>query len=112
MNASLQRVFDEAGTDPSPSPCRVSGKLAEKKTGNGIGRLPGADRPRQNCRDNRRWCQTVVADHPSGIMHDKHRCKSFLLIGKGACLQPMIKRRLAAGKLGNIMRGGNRFGRR
>jgi len=42
-------------------------------------------------------------------MHNDNSSKALLLIGKGACLQPEIKRWLATGELRNVMSGGEWF---
>lgn len=110
QDTSLQRVLDEAGSDPLPRPSGIGGKLAEKKAGNGVGRLARADRTRQDRRHHGRRRQTIIADDAPRLMDHENGGKAFLLIGKGARLQPVIERRLATGEFGYIMRGGEQFG--
>jgi hypothetical protein len=43
-------------------------------------------------------------------MHDENGGKALLLIGERAGFQPVVERRLATGKLGNIVDGGKRLG--
>jgi len=44
-------------------------------------------------------------------MNDEDSGEALLLIGEGACFQPVIECRLAAGEFGNIMSGSERFRR-
>jgi len=112
QDTSLQRVLDETGSDPLPRPSGIGGKLAEKKAGNGVGRLARADRTRHNRRHDGGRRQTIIAHDPSRLMDHENSGKAFLLIGKGARLQPVIERRLAAREFRHIMRDGERFGSR
>lgn len=109
LDATLKSMFHQTCADAYPHPFRVRGKLAEEKTGNRIGRLPGADRAREDRRDDGGRRQAVIPDDAPALMDDENRRETFLLIGKRARLQPMIERRLAAGKFGNIMRRRKRF---
>jgi hypothetical protein len=43
-------------------------------------------------------------------MHDENGGKALLLIGERSGFQPVVERRLATGKLGNIVDGGKRLG--
>lgn len=112
LDATLQGMFDEAGPNPLPRPSGIRRKLAEKKTGNRIGRLSGTDRARKDRRHGGGWRQPVVADDAPCFMNDENGGEAFLLIGKGARLQPMIEHRLAAREFGHVMRGCKQFGSR
>lgn len=105
-------MFHQACANAPPGPSRIRRELAEKQAGNRIGRLPGADRPRQDRRDHGRRRETMVSDDTPGLMHDKNCREALFLIGKGSRLQPVIERRLAAGEGDDIMRGRQRFGSR
>lgn len=109
LDASLEGMFHQTCTDASSRPLRVRSKLAEEKTGNGIGRLPGAYRARQDRRNDSGRRQAIISDDAPRLVDDENRRETFFLIGKRARLQPMIERRLAAGKFGNIMRRRKRF---
>lgn len=103
LNAALKRMLHKTCADALPRPSDVCGKLAEKQAGNRIGRLPGADRAGQDCRDNGGWRQTVISDHAPGLMDNEDGGETLLLIGKRARLQPVIERRLATGKGRDVM---------
>lgn len=94
LNATLKGMFHQAGADAVPCPCRVRGELAEKQAGNGVGRLPGADRTRQNRRDDPCRRQPIVSNDAPSVMNDDDSREALFLIGKGARLQPVIKRGL------------------
>lgn len=109
LDATLKGMFYQTCADTSPHPFRVRGKLTEEKTRNRIGWLPGADRARQDRRNDGGRRQAVIPDDAPRLVDDENRRETFLLIGKRARLQPIIECRLAAGKFGNIMRRRKRF---
>ena len=55
FNAALECVFDQTCANALPRPLRIGSELAQKQTGNGIGRLARADRARQDRRNDGRW---------------------------------------------------------
>lgn len=95
LNATLKGVFHQAGADAVPCPFHVRGELAEKQAWNGVRRLPGADRTRQNRRDDPCRRQPIVSDDAPRVVNDDDSREALFLIGKSARLQPMIERRLA-----------------
>ena len=96
LNATLKRVFHQAGADALPCPFCVRGELSKKQAGNRVGRLPGADRARQDRGHHRRRCEAIVSDNAPCVVNDDDCREALFLIGKGAGLQPVIERGLAA----------------
>ena len=112
LDAALKSMLHQTCADAVPGPFRVRGKLAEKKTGNRIGRLAVAYRARQDRSNDGRRRQAVIPNDASSLVDNEDRRETLFLIGKRARLQPMIERRLAVGELGDIMCSRERFGSR
>ncbi len=106
LNAALEGVLHKASANAQTCPCCVGRELAEQYARDRIRRLPRPDRARQNRRHYTGRRKAVVADHAPGLMNDENGSKALLLIGEGACLQPVVKSRLATGELGYIVSGG------
>lgn len=112
LNTTLKGMLHEARADTSPSPTGIGRKLAEEQARHRVGRLPGADRPGQDRRHDRRRGQTVVSNHPASLVGNENGRKALLLIGEGAGFQPMIERVLPTGKSGHVVKCCKRFGSR
>lgn len=100
LNAALKGMLYQARADAAPSPSDIGRKLAKEQARHRIGRLPRADRPRQDRRHDGRRRQPVVSGHPAGFVDNENGRKALLLVGERAAFQPFIKRRLPAGKSG------------
>lgn len=70
MNAALECMFQETGTDPASGPVDIGRKLAEQQAGNRIWRLAGTDGAWQHVRNNGRRRKTIVSDDTSNFMND------------------------------------------
>ena len=112
MDAALERMFHQTCADALPYPSGVRCKLTEKQAGNGIGRLAGADRARQDRWQSGGGREAIISNDPPCLMHHENGRKAFLLVRQGAGFQPMVERRLATGELRDVVRGRDRFGSR
>jgi len=96
VNATFERVLDQTCPDPLPrSPC-IRGKLTRQQTRNGIRRLIGAYRTRHGGWRHGSRSQTVVVSDTPRLLDNRNSSESLLLVGEGAHLQPVVKRKLAA----------------
>ncbi len=68
LDAPLKGMFYQTCADTSSRPFRVRRKLAEEKTGDRIGWLPGADRARQDCGNDGGRRQAVIPDDAPGLL--------------------------------------------
>ena len=103
-------MFEQAGANSLADPVLVGRELPEQQAGDGVGRLAGSDRSRQDRWHDGGWREAVIADHPMGFMDDEDGCKALLLVGQRSRLEPAIERRLAAGELGKSMGRRQQFG--
>lgn len=111
-HAAFEGVFYQTGSDAAPCPSSICRKLAQQQTRHWIGRLAGPDGSRHDIWHDRCGCQTIISDHAIGVVNDQHGGEALLLIGESTGCQPVIERRLAAGKLRDIVVCGKRFGDR
>jgi hypothetical protein len=100
---TLQRMLKQSSTNSFSDVILICRKLSQQQARNGIRRLTGTDRSRQRCGKNRRRREAVIAKDPIGFMYDHDGRETLLLIGERARFQPSIQRRLATGKLGDVV---------
>ncbi len=96
-------MFEQARANSLANPILIRRKLPKQQAGDRVGRLAGPDRPRQYRRHDRRWRETIVTDHSIGFMDNKNGRETLLLVGQSSRFELAIERRLAAGKLREIM---------
>ncbi len=94
-----------------PIPCPVRGKLTQQNARHRVRWLAGTDRARQAGGHNGGRRQAVIAHHTARRMDHHDHGKSLLLIGQRPDFKPMVERGLAAGELGYIMPGVQKFRR-
>ncbi len=110
INAAAQGMFHETCANATSGPLQIRRQLSEKQAGNRVRRLARPDRARECRRHHGGWREAVISNNPSVLMNHHHGGEALLLIGKGPRLQPAVKRGLATGESGHIMRGRKRLG--